>query len=487
MNDEFLRRVRRPPPPAFADQLKERLGKLDRVESPRRRPSLRLLTIPLLIGGTVLAAATYMTVKHVPFLSLRPSEVAQTRTADAPQARSNAGQGFTYHSNPANIASDPELFADPAPTELEEQPENATSRTREDGSSPANSAASGVVGLSGSNTSTRSGALTEPPVRILVAHDVAAIMDKASSRTSSLSDDVEVTNTDAVFRALCAKAPAPRPDVIFASRPIHDEELLSCSEHGVEGLRVAKVGHMAVVITGAKDSNPLRNPMRLSRDALLRALLKKIPSPEDPAQLIDNPYTHWNQIDPMLDDRRIEVLGPNRDSQEFLVFAATLLEPACDKYPVIRNLQRRDRHAYEELCFSLREDDGYTQAVYTPAPLDSTFVRQRLWSNPGAIAVVDYRFYSANSADLLGSLLTDVRPTLESIIDGSYSGARAVHLYVTRARYGRRAVKSFVDAYLRDREFVRGRVLIMPDGETDWWKARPTQLTDVRPASTQRK
>lgn len=480
MNDDFLRRVRRPPPPAFANQLKERLRQLEVAESSRRRPNWRVLTIPLLIGGSVLAAATYLTIKHVPLLLSPSSEVAQMPTADAPQARSNAGQGVTYRANPAYVAPASEAWAD-APSTAAEQPQSSTSGTRDDSRSSASSASSVVAGLSKSSASTRSGAFTEPPVRVLLAHDVATIMD--ISRTKSLSDDVEVTSTDAAFRALCAESPMQRPDVIFASRPIQEEELLSCSEHGaVGGLLVAKVGHMAMVITGAKDNNPLRNPMRLSRDALLRALLKRIPSPDDPAQLIDNPYTHWNQIDPLLDDRRIEVLGPNRDSPEFVVFAATLLEPACDRYPVIRNLQRKDRSAYEELCFSLRE------GAYTPAPLDGNFVRQRLWSNPGALAVVDYRFYSGNSADLLGSLLTGVTPTLESIVDGPYAGARTVHLYVTRARYdGARAVKSFIDTYLRNNDFAQGRrLLILPNGETDWWKARPAQLTDVRPG-TQRK
>ena len=316
------------------------------------------------------------------------------------------------------------------------------------------------------------GTSTVPPVRIVVDHEFAAIMDKTASPVRQLSNDVDVASADTAFRTLCDEDSTRRPDVVLASRPIPEQEMLRCNGHRVGGLLATNVGHIAAVIAGADDDHPLR----LSADILLRALLKRIPSPADPSSLVDNPYTRWAQIDASLPNRRIEVLGPKRDSPEFLIFAIAVLEPACDQYPSIRDLRDTHRSAYEEICHAVRED-----GAYVPEALDSNFVQQRLWSAPGAVAVVDYGFYARNSTDLFGSLLRGAPPTRESIVDGSYAGARAIHLYVTRARYERNGtVRYFVDSYLREQRFGYHSVLIPPDGVPDRRPSRPAQLTDVR-------
>jgi hypothetical protein len=123
-------------------------------------------------------------------------------------------------------------------------------------------------------------------------------------------------------------------------------------------------------------------------------------------------------------------------------------------------------------------DDG----VYESAPWDGNFVRQRLWADPAIVAVIDYAFYSANSEDLIGSLLAGPAPTQASIVNGSYAGARPVYLYVSGARYARvPAISSLVNEYLRRKDFASHRWMTAPDGSTERSRTYrpPPQLIEV--------
>ncbi len=317
------------------------------------------------------------------------------------------------------------------------------------------------------------GSQSTTSIRIAISPQLAALAKDFSTRSRYTSPvDSEIAPADAALQALCSEASA-RPDVVITSRRIDKQELDTCNKSKADGVMEATLGHMAMVISRAQTGTS----MQLSADAILRALLKRVPSPQDPKQLIDNPYTEWNQIDPSLDAQRIDVFGPPRDSEEFVVFAATVLEPACDAYPWIRALQSTDRSAYEEICHAVR-DDG----VYKSAPRDNNFVRQRLWADPAIVAVIDYPFYSANSEDLIGSLLVGPPPTPRSILDGSYAWARPVYFYVSRARHTRTPVVStFVNEYLRQQDFASRRWIAGPDGSPNWRHTyRPLPLIEVR-------
>ncbi|MET0535047.1 MAG: substrate-binding domain-containing protein [Steroidobacter sp.] len=306
-----------------------------------------------------------------------------------------------------------------------------------------------------------------PGVRVLVTPNLARIvkeMSPRSWRTSPSWFDVDTTGT--ALRALCTGAPELRPDVVITSRRISKDELRPCDEGGLDGVLEAILGHVAIVVTRAKSGEP----MPLSAETLRRAILKRVPAPDDPTRFIPNPYSHWNQIDPSLEARRIEVLGPARDSSEFQVLIAALLEPACAAGPA------SDRSEHEPACHELR-DDGF----YTTARFDGTFIRQRLWSDPSVVAVLDYRFYAANSADLL-SLLTGAAPTRENIVNGSYPLARTLRLYVTRFRSSHAPpVSQLVHEYLRAQANSRSDVVIAPDGATgSQWPPRPAPLNPVK-------
>jgi phosphate transport system substrate-binding protein len=322
-------------------------------------------------------------------------------------------------------------------------------------------AATQNVSSAGSPTST-----TTRPIRIVASPDIAPLLKNTSSDSRySGSASFEVDSAGAALPTLCAAEEADQPDIVITSRRARKEEFKLCKRPHYNGeVLEGTLGHVAMVVTRAKSGTP----MQLSTETLRLALLKRVPAPENSSQVIDNPYTHWNQIDPSLEDRRIEVLGPARETPEFLVFASIVLAPACENNASLD----------EDLCQSVRED-----GIYTAARFDANFVPQRLWSDPNVVAIMDYRFYVANSADLLGSLLPGAAPTRESIIDGKYIGARTLHAYVNSGRYRNFAkVRSSINDYLRLPANFHPGAIIPSDVNLDWkrpYEAGP-KLTEVK-------
>lgn len=443
MNDDFLRRMRRAPSPAFEHQLRERLRQQDLDAASRRRPGWKLLAISLLVGGTALAAATYLAMSRTP--SQSPTPAAQTYSDSASPAPPSDIHN-AWRSNGSNVPLETYAPADTrTPTQQGTPIIGAAGTPGQRSSQPA--LPSGGVTETSSYTSSPGLQPAAPPrpVRIVVSPDIAALAkDTSPGAKYTQGASFEVENADIALPTLCADEHAQRPDVVVTSRRVRKEELQACRKGYGNGALEGTIGHVAIVATRAK----VGNPMQLSTRTLRLALLKQVPSPDNPARLIDNPYRHWNQIDPALEDRRIVVLGPARDAPEFLVLAATVLAPGCEDNASL------DEHA----CQEVREDGVYLEVVF-----DANFVPQRLWSDPNAVALMDYRFYAANSADLLGSLLPGAAPTRESIADGSYIGSRTLHAYVNRQRYRARTVGPLVDEYLILPPYLHRQVMTTPD------------------------
>lgn len=445
MNDDFLRRVRRPPSAAFERQLRERLREQEQNETSRRRPDWRLLTITLLLGGTALATATYFTMSRSPQPSSPTTQQAPIQIAQEPQ--SEIQNRFDSNGPAPYWNADAQTWTD-APTPSAQQ-ESPTAGARENRQSSTTSSATETSGYVAS-TGLGSAAMTRP-IRVVMSPDIEPFAkDTSPNSRYAQSASFEVNSADAALPTLCEEEePALQPDLIITSRRARKEEFKRCSNRYRADVLEAPLGHIAIVVTRAKSGTP----MQLTTRTLRLALMKQVPAPDNSSQMIDNPYTHWNQIDSSLEERRIEVFGPARNTPEFRVFAVTMLAPACE------NNGSLDR----QMCESVRED-----GVYTEARLDNTFVGQRLWADPNIVAIVDYRFYAANSTDLLGSLLTGPAPTRESIIDGSYVGARTLRAYVNRARYRDiPKVSSFVNQYLRVPASLNQKVMLPPDGSLE--------------------
>jgi phosphate transport system substrate-binding protein len=426
MNDQFLYDLRRPPPPAFSRRLKRQL---DQQASQRtNRFSLRrtLLTL-FLIGGSALAGAYLaMNSRFGPDDEARkPVVVAEQRPAANP----------LQTTAPAMVTESVEAAADVDGDGSERRDEsyaNAQPSTTQSSTSPSNAQASTGAVRGGYATAQNDSSREPAGPRLVVvtsylAHSLTRAVVDTFSRDLRVKPVVDIRTEESVaaFKTLCPKAAAQPIDVVVASRRITDDEREQCRRAGVPELLEFKIGYQAVVLARGTTGSPIQ----LSARSIYLALAQQIPDPIEPAQLIDNPNRTWNQIEPSVDSRPIEVFGPVPGTQLRRAIEVIVLGAACDTYPGIQALQESDPERYAEVCYSVRADGLYQEVGQTV-----TMVSQNLLADPHAIAIVDYNFYRGQRAHLAGSVLADVEPTDATLADGTYPLARPVYVYANSER-----------------------------------------------------
>jgi phosphate transport system substrate-binding protein len=151
-------------------------------------------------------------------------------------------------------------------------------------------------------------------------------------------------------------------------------------------------------------------------------------SPIPRSKLVKNPYTTWNQIDPKLPNKKIEVLGPPPTSGTRDAFVELVMEKGCKAFPEVTAL---DKKAMGKACASVREDGGYVEAGE-----NDNLIVQKLDANPDAYGIFGFSFLDQNSDKLQGAKVEGVSPTFDAIADGSYPVSRPLFFYVKKAHVG---------------------------------------------------
>ncbi len=161
-------------------------------------------------------------------------------------------------------------------------------------------------------------------------------------------------------------------------------------------------------------------------------------------KLVDNPNRFWADIDPMLADERIEILGPPPTSGTRDAFVELAMESGCKTFVEIASLKKSDKAAYKSLCHAIRED-----GVYVEAGENDNLIVQKLLANPLALGIFGFSFLEQNRDVIQGSAIDGVTPEFDTISDGSYPVSRSMYFYVKVAHVGViPGIKEFIDAFL---------------------------------------
>jgi phosphate transport system substrate-binding protein len=154
----------------------------------------------------------------------------------------------------------------------------------------------------------------------------------------------------------------------------------------------------------------------LSQRQIYLALAKEIPDPHNPSNWIPNPFRNWSDVDSILPNEQIDIVGPGLDSSAWIAFQDTVLEPGCSAAP--------DEAEHIRHCKTVRGDGAY-RAV----PDD---IRGYLDAHPNAMVLMAYSNFFPEV--LRAVKLDGAEPTLQTFADGSYPGARTVYLYFDKPR-----------------------------------------------------
>ncbi len=238
------------------------------------------------------------------------------------------------------------------------------------------------------------------------------VAEMLNARTQGPSPVIESTGTGGGIRVFCS-GPAPRfPDAVMASRPMSKEEIAYCKNHGVANFIEVMIGRDGIVLASASPKPFVRH---LSRHDARRALENSIDMPKS-----------WKDLKDSLPAEPLRVLGP----------------------PSTSGTQEALTHLLgsEQQAIPIRRDGGYQEVTEQEA-----VVLQKLQLQPYALGVFSFGFAHLNR-DRLNTLAIDgVKPSLDSIMRGTYPLSRTLFLYIkVESLKQHQSLEAFMEELLSD-------------------------------------
>ena len=102
----------------------------------------------------------------------------------------------------------------------------------------------------------------------------------------------------------------------------------------------------------------------------------------------------------------------------------------------------------------MREDGAFIEAGE-----NDNLIVQKLQANPNALGIFGFSFLEENAATIKDVAVDGVKPTFETIADGSYKVARPLFVYVKKQHVDViPGMKEFVAEYVSEKAHGRGRL-----------------------------
>jgi phosphate transport system substrate-binding protein len=428
MNDDFLHRLRKEPPPEFLAELKVKLERQSAPAKPRRLSFSRGLVVGVLLATTAFAV-TSLSINSAPkslhaFLAAPVEFVARMSSGSSQsgdrQLHGRAPLGPAWL--PTHVATQAQgdaMEADPPASGTAV----ATSRVPAEAKSPSTQAAATATWYETINVIATASAYPH-------AQTVADHLGKNFGQMRvSLDED------GTALKSLCNPDPKGNPSVAELYHRVTPAELRTCPLKLTE----FAVGHQAIVLARGR----LYGPLRLSARDLFLALARQVPTPTDPTQLIDNPNTTWNQVDGTLPYDRIHVFGPELSWVQGKLAAALLLEAGCNTYPWIADLRGTDPARYDEICKTVRSDGAYESSAAGGWAFADSLVH-----DPTTLGIFTLAEFERSQDQVIANLIDGVEPSPETIVAGTYPASRTLYLYVNRRYWGNSLFDRALATYL---------------------------------------
>ena len=252
-----------------------------------------------------------------------------------------------------------------------------------------------------------------------------AVAEEFGQTTSFKTPVVESTGSGGGLKLFCAGVGEGHPDITNASRRIKSSEIELCASNGVQEIVEVKVGYDGIVLANSKEAPQ----MELSLRDIWLALAKEVPVG---GSMVENPYRFWNEVNPALPKKKIEVMGPPPTSGTRDAFVELAMEGGCKTFPEIAAMKKSDKKKYKAICHTVREDGAYVEAGE-----NDNLIVGKLQANPDALGIFGYSFLDQNSDVIQGSVVNGELPTFEEIAEGRYPVSRSLFFYVKKAHVGK--------------------------------------------------
>jgi phosphate transport system substrate-binding protein len=250
------------------------------------------------------------------------------------------------------------------------------------------------------------------------------VAEQFGKSTSFKTPKIESTGSGGGLKLFCAGVGVEHPDITNASRAIKKSEYDQCIANGVKEIVEVKIGYDGIVMANSKKAAPLK----LTRKDIFLALAKDVPDPSGAEKLVPNPYKTWQDVNPALPSKSIEVLGPPPTSGTRDAFVELAMEGGAKSFGWIKAMGKTDKKKYKATCHTIREDGAYVEAGE-----NDNLIVQKLEANPNAVGIFGFSFLDQNMDKLQGSFVDGVQPTFDAIADGQYPVSRPLFFYVKKS------------------------------------------------------
>jgi phosphate transport system substrate-binding protein len=260
------------------------------------------------------------------------------------------------------------------------------------------------------------------------------VAETFGKKTGMPTPKIESTGSGGGMKLFCQGNGIETPDITNASRRIKQKEFETCHKNGVTDITEVLVGFDGIAVANAK-SGP--NFDALTRKDMYLALAAKVPAGAagiagDPEKLIDNPFTHWSQINSNLPAVKIKVLGPPPTSGTRDALQELAIEGGCKKFPHMKAMKKTNKKQYKKLCRTVREDGFYVEMGE-----NDNLIISKLTNDPNALGIFGFSFLDQNADKVKGSNVDGKAITFENIASGAYPVSRPLYFYVKNSHRGK--------------------------------------------------
>ncbi len=272
-----------------------------------------------------------------------------------------------------------------------------------------------------------------------------AVAEQFAAMTGGAAPVVESTGTGGGMQIFCGGVGPDHPDITGASRAMTASEYEVCTANGVDSITEVLLGYDGLSIAHSIDGPDLD----LSKAQIFQALASEV---EVDGEIIANPYTSWNEIDPALPDAPIQVFGPPPTSGTRDAFVELVMHEGCEAFGAIAALEdgRKD-----EVCERMRQDGPFIEAGE-----NDNLIVQRLQADPNALGIFGYSFLFENTDTLKPVAVGGVSPNADTIASGDYAVSRPLFIYIKNAHRGViPGLDDFVAEYVSEESFGPGGYL----------------------------
>ena len=245
------------------------------------------------------------------------------------------------------------------------------------------------------------------------------VAEKFGKSTNFKTPVIESTGSGGGLKLFCGGIGEGHPDITNASRAIKKSEVERCAKNGIIKITEVKIGYDGIVIANSKKADVAK----LTKKQIFMALAKDIPDGKGGFKA--NTAINWNDVDPSLPNRKIEVMGPPPTSGTRDAFVELAMEGGCKKIKAIADLKKSDNKKYKAVCHSIREDGAFIEAGE-----NDVLIVRKLEANPNAFGIFGFSFLDQNADKVQGSLVDGKSPTFENIASGDYGVSRPLYFYV---------------------------------------------------------